>query len=74
MKAFHGLQVTKATPLDDGYELQVATRPIRHRGDTLGGPVLTVKVHSPTEGMTHALSPSLSISLNQTTRRHWGQD
>lgn len=60
-------QVVKVDQQTDGYELQVSTRPIRHRGDTLGGmnvfvlplsrlivysgPVLTVKVHSPTEGV-----------------------
>jgi hypothetical protein len=37
VKAYYGLQVTSARPNDDGYILQVATKPIRHRGDTLGG-------------------------------------
>ena len=50
VKAYHGIQVTQAIAEADGYTLQVATRPIRHRGDTLGGPVLSIKVHSPTEG------------------------
>ncbi|KAL0947165.1 hypothetical protein HGRIS_013292 [Hohenbuehelia grisea] len=49
VKAYHGLQVTRVTSIDAGYDLQVSTRPIRHRGDTLGGPVLSIKVHSPTE-------------------------
>lgn len=67
VKPFYGLQVTRSTVDDDGYNLQVSTRPIRHRGDTLGGsysrircsqtthlptgPVLSVRVHSPTEGV-----------------------
>lgn len=68
VKPYYGLQVVQTEPKEDGYNLQVATRPIRHRGDTLGGqyilsralpfvhyvslgPVLSVKVHSPTEGV-----------------------
>ncbi|KAF9466415.1 glycosyl hydrolases family 31-domain-containing protein [Collybia nuda] len=51
VKAFYGLQVTQVTHDGDAYNLQIATRPIRHRGDTLGGPVLSVRVHSPTEGV-----------------------
>lgn len=37
VKAFHGLQVVQVKEDGDGYNLQVSTRPIRHRGDTLGG-------------------------------------
>lgn len=51
VKAHHGLQVVQATQDGDGYNLQVSTKPIRHRGDTLAGPVLSVRVHSPTEGV-----------------------
>ncbi|KAJ6513909.1 alpha-glucosidase [Mycena vitilis] len=51
VKSYYGLQVTQIKEKDGAFELQVATRPIRHRGDTLGGPVLSVKVHSPTEGV-----------------------
>lgn len=51
IKPYYGLQVAQIKDNDTGYELQVATRPIRHRGDTLAGPVLRVKVHSPTEGV-----------------------
>ncbi|THH14331.1 hypothetical protein EW146_g5986 [Bondarzewia mesenterica] len=51
VKAYHGLQVVQTTEEKDGYSLQVATRYIRHRGDTLGGPLLSIKVHSPTEGV-----------------------
>ncbi|KAA1471237.1 alpha-glucosidase [Dentipellis sp. KUC8613] len=51
VKAYYGLQVVQAKADGDGYDLQVSTRPRRHRGDTLGGPVLSIRVHSPTEGV-----------------------
>ncbi|KAL4251673.1 glycosyl hydrolase 31 family protein [Abortiporus biennis] len=53
VKPFFGLQVVQARPTTDelGYDLQVSTKPIRHRGDTLGGPLLNIRVHSPTEGV-----------------------
>ncbi|KXN82537.1 Alpha-xylosidase [Leucoagaricus sp. SymC.cos] len=52
VKPFYGLQAVQVTKDYTGYDLQVSTRPIRHRGDTLGalpGPVLSVRVHSPTQ-------------------------
>ncbi|KAJ7581120.1 alpha-glucosidase [Mycena floridula] len=51
VKPYYATQVTKTQQEETGYELFVSTRQIRHRGDTLGGPVLTVNVHSPTEGV-----------------------
>ncbi|KAF9264893.1 alpha-glucosidase [Marasmius fiardii PR-910] len=70
VKASYALQTTKVEKLEDGYELFVSTRPIRHRGDTLGGPVLTVKLHSPTEGVIGVkldhfshIEPTLNIPL-----------
>ena len=70
VKAYYGLQVTQLKTEPDGVSLQVATRPIRHRGDTLGGasslsrrqqprnislfhagPLLNVRVYSPTQGI-----------------------
>ncbi|PFH52383.1 glycoside hydrolase family 31 protein [Amanita thiersii Skay4041] len=51
VKPFYGLEVVQATSENNGYNLYVSTRPIRHRGDTLGGPVLSVRVYSPTEGV-----------------------
>ncbi|KAG6884937.1 hypothetical protein C0993_007119 [Termitomyces sp. T159_Od127] len=39
VKPYYGLQVVQATSDETGYNLQVSTRPIRHRGDTLGGVV-----------------------------------
>ena len=37
VKAYHALQVIQATEESNGYNLQVSTKAIRHRGDTLGG-------------------------------------
>ncbi|KAI0781168.1 alpha-glucosidase [Trametes elegans] len=51
VKPYYGLQVVQGLEDGDGYNLQVSTKPIRHRGDTLAGPVLSVRVHSPTEGV-----------------------
>ncbi|KDQ09522.1 glycoside hydrolase family 31 protein [Botryobasidium botryosum FD-172 SS1] len=51
VKPYYGLQVVHSEVKNDAYHLQVSTKPIRHRGDTLGGPLLLVKVHSPTEGV-----------------------
>ncbi|CCM02875.1 uncharacterized protein FIBRA_04989 [Fibroporia radiculosa] len=51
VKGHFGLQVVQATPNGDGYDLQVSTKLIRHRGDTLAGPVLSIRVHSPTDGI-----------------------
>ncbi|EKM55719.1 glycoside hydrolase family 31 protein [Phanerochaete carnosa HHB-10118-sp] len=51
VKPYFGLQVVQGTADGDGYNFQVSTKPIRHRGDTLGGPLLSVRVHSPTEAV-----------------------
>ncbi|KAI0085476.1 alpha-glucosidase [Irpex rosettiformis] len=59
VKPYWGLQVVQAFPEENGYNLQVSTKPIRHRGDTLAGnsvvkhdgPVFSIRVHSPTEGV-----------------------
>lgn len=37
VKPYWGLQVVQALPEENGYNLQVSTKPIRHRGDTLAG-------------------------------------
>jgi len=37
VNASYGLSVVQADVHSDGVDLQVASRPIRHRGDTLGG-------------------------------------
>ncbi|KAI0371721.1 alpha-glucosidase [Pilatotrama ljubarskyi] len=51
VKPSFGLQVVQGLEDGDGFNLQVATKAIRHRGDTLAGPVLSVRVYSPTEGV-----------------------
>ncbi|KAK7693213.1 hypothetical protein QCA50_002779 [Cerrena zonata] len=51
VKPYFALQTVQATADDNGYNLQVSSKPIRHRGDTLAGPVFTIRVHSPTEGV-----------------------
>jgi alpha-glucosidase (family GH31 glycosyl hydrolase) len=53
VKPFYALQAVsvKTSSESDSYNCQVATRPIRHRGDTLGGPVLSTHIHSPTQGV-----------------------
>ncbi|KAI0060882.1 hypothetical protein BV25DRAFT_1806732 [Artomyces pyxidatus] len=51
VKPYAGLQIVQTIADQDGYKFQVSTRPVRHRGDTLGGPLLNVRVHTPTEGV-----------------------
>ncbi|KAG9034315.1 hypothetical protein FS837_002233, partial [Tulasnella sp. UAMH 9824] len=50
-KPAFGFTVTDVQTHDKGIDLQVSTRPIRHRGDTLGGPLLFVNLSSPSEGI-----------------------
>jgi alpha-D-xyloside xylohydrolase len=49
VKAHYATEVRDAISGVDELELIVATRPIRHRGDTLQGPLLKVKFSSPME-------------------------
>lgn len=52
VKPSYGLQVTKSAESNEkSLRLQVSSKVIRHRGDTLGGPVLDVVFHSPTENV-----------------------
>ncbi|EJD05670.1 alpha-glucosidase [Fomitiporia mediterranea MF3/22] len=51
VKPYYALQVVQATETKDSYLLHVSTKPIRHRGDTLGGPLLNIRVHAPSEGI-----------------------
>ena len=48
---YYALQVVQCSETGEGYDLQVSTRPIRHRGDTLGGPLLSAKLTAPSEGI-----------------------
>lgn len=51
LKPHYALQVVQASDTTDGYDLHVFTKPVRHRRDTLGGPLLSIRVHAPTEGI-----------------------
>ncbi|KAF8607761.1 alpha-glucosidase [Ceratobasidium sp. AG-I] len=51
VKPAFGMSVVKEDAKDDALNLHVATRPIRHRGDTLGGPLLDIQITSPLEGV-----------------------
>lgn len=47
VKAHYAAEVYEAEHREGGLDLLVPTRKIRHRGDTLEGPVLTVRLSSP---------------------------
>ncbi|KAF8514046.1 alpha-glucosidase [Gautieria morchelliformis] len=75
VRPFYGLQVVNTSVDRDGnaVDIQVSTRPIRHRGDTLGGPLLSVRLHAPTQGVIgvridhfKASVPSPSIEMFPT--------
>ena len=65
VKAYYGLQVVQHKIEDDSYILHVATKPVNGRGDTLGGPILTINVDAPTEGVI-----GVSISHLKARVRH----
>ena len=62
VRPYYALQVVSSAEIEDGYDLHVATKPIRHRGDTLGGPLLSVRIHSPTEGVVGVKLSHFSVS------------
>lgn len=47
VRAHYASEVYEAEVRDGGLDLLIPTRKIRHRGDTLEGPVLTVRLSSP---------------------------
>lgn len=51
VKASYALDVQSTIVKDDTISLAVASKTIRHRGDTLGGPLLNVEISSPGEGI-----------------------
>lgn len=51
LHAAYATEVFEARREGDTLNLYVPTRPIRHRGDTLEGPVLTVRLSAPLEGV-----------------------
>lgn len=66
VKSYFGLQVVHVTQDRDGFRLQVSTKPIHHRGDTLGGPVFDIRVHSLTEGVIGVNLTHFKNSISQT--------
>lgn len=51
MKPHHAAEVHRVECDGQALTAHVPTRPIRHRGDTLQGPVLTLRLDSPLEGV-----------------------
>jgi alpha-D-xyloside xylohydrolase len=47
VSAAHPVEVLDVTAADGALEIHAPTKPIRHRGDLLKGPVVTVSCHSP---------------------------
>jgi alpha-D-xyloside xylohydrolase len=47
VQAFHPVAARDVTAQGNGLVALAPTRPVRHRGDTLGGPLLTISVSSP---------------------------
>ncbi|KZV88859.1 hypothetical protein EXIGLDRAFT_722172 [Exidia glandulosa HHB12029] len=51
VKANYAVAVQRTATASDELKLQSSTMPIRHRGDTLKGPVLNITVHSPADNI-----------------------
>ncbi len=51
VSAFYAAEAHTLTQVGDSLVIDAPTRPIKHRGDTLGGPLLTVTLSSPMEGV-----------------------
>jgi alpha-D-xyloside xylohydrolase len=49
--AAHPAQVLDVAATDGGLEIHAPTQPVRHRGDLLKGPVVTVTAHAPMPGV-----------------------
>ncbi|MEU2777488.1 hypothetical protein ABZ646_32495, partial [Streptomyces sp. NPDC007162] len=45
--AAHPVEVLDVTATDGALEIHAPTQPIRHRGDLLKGPVVTITAHTP---------------------------
>ena len=45
--AAHPVEVLDVTAADGALEIHAPTQPIRHRGDLLKGPVVTISAHAP---------------------------
>ncbi|GGN38572.1 alpha-xylosidase [Streptomyces fuscichromogenes] len=49
--AAHPVEVLDVTAVDGALEIHAPTQPIRHRGDLLKGPVVTISAHTPMPGV-----------------------
>ena len=53
ISAHYPIQVHEVTADGDTLTVHATTRPVRHRGDTLGGPLLTIRLTAPAEDVIH---------------------
>ena len=53
ISAHYPMQVHEVTVDGDTLTVHATTRPVRHRGDTLGGPLLTIRLTAPAEDVIH---------------------
>jgi len=51
--AHYPVQVHEVIEAEHELVIHATTRPVRHRGDTLGGPTLTIRLTSPAEDVIH---------------------
>jgi alpha-D-xyloside xylohydrolase len=51
--AHYPVQAHAVIETDNALVIHATTRPVRHRGDTLGGPLLTIRLTSPAEDVVH---------------------
>lgn len=66
VKPAFGLSVVKEDSKEDALNLHVATRPIRHRGDTLGGKHIIIYVMSK---ILHCIQVPFWMSRSRHQRR-----
>lgn len=65
VKPFYALQIANTKESVDGYEFYVSTRPIKHRGDTLGGTSTSQTV--PNSLTCVDLGPVFTVNLSSPT-------
>ena len=69
VSAFYPAEAHDVTVEDGALLIHAPTRPIRHRGDTLGGPLLTIRLSSPLAGSINAMK-KFSAGIN-SPRMEW---
>jgi alpha-D-xyloside xylohydrolase len=67
-QAHHPAEVHDAARVGDELVIHAPTRPIRHRGDTLQGPLLTIRLSSPLEGVVRVRIEHFSGGLDRGPR------